>query len=820
MLQEPTVVQSESAQQPTTTHVVHALMQFLVAVRYRKHVVLVALAVASVLGAVYYFTATPYFAANARILVMGSGQDGDSIGRPLEGNRQTNLMLTFENLFDSAKVVQGALPYLRREDRIDFAGAPPEAWPGILQRNLSAQAIQGTNLLEVSYRSKDPKAAVSVIKAVIQSYREFLDETHQSTAKEVAQVLTKERADLTLRLDAKNQELLAARAQTMVIGATVEGEVVHPLAQRAKAFNEALIETQKQRIELDASLAAIKVAIRNGADLQQHVMSVADVVGKEVLLQTLGISPGGSYAQAEMERQLLESKADLKTLLEHLGPNHPEVIAKTDRIRMTEQYLLTYRQRISSRLKAMTNNQIGPMLVEMVQQKLSEMWHREQSLQAQYDDAQQQAINLNGRLAHIDMIEHELKWLRELHDILLEKLANINLKQGGQEIRTAVVQEPMEAKAPFSPSARRIAALVLLGGIAAGMGMVYVLDILDDRFRSVEELQQQLNVPVLTMIRQLPSSDCCGAEALQMHVAPNSTECEAFRTLRTALALADREARQLVVSSAEPGDGKTTMLANLAVAYAQSNKRTLLIDADLRRPGLTAMMGMRGVDGLSSVIRDDGDVVQMATANIRATGVDRLDVLPSGLRPTNPAELLASPRFAELLAWAETVYDQILIDSPPTLATSDTVVIGRLVDGVVMVVQPDKNRRRTVIRAKDSLIAMKIPLLGIVINRVGAENDRGYYGYESGYGYGYGYEYSPDEDDADALDGDCLAEQAGDNQGDGQPGNGPAGDKQAGDIVSLSGRSLAKQTNRLAGETISVEQESNVGTGEVPRRVG
>jgi len=214
--------------------------------------------------------------------------------------------------------------------------------------------------------------------------------------------------------------------------------------------------------------------------------------------------------------------------------------------------------------------------------------------------------------------------------------------------------------------------------------------------------------------------------------------------------LADTDLRHIVVSSAEPGDGKTTVLANLAVSYAQSHKRTLLIDADLRRPGLTSMMGMRGIEGLSSIIGGTDDVTTMAKHHIRASGVDGLDVLGPGPRPTNPAEMLADRRFAELLAWAETVYDQILIDSPPALATSDTAVIGRLVDGVVMVVQPDKNRRRLVIRAADSFATLKIRLLGVVVNRVGAEGDRGYYEY--GGGYGYGADYAADESDQEEAE--------------------------------------------------------------------
>ena len=752
MLQESTAVNSEP-RGDSTAHVVHALMQFLMAVRYRKNVVIAALMVAGLVGGLYYMTATPYYRSGAAILVMGSGgSDGSPVTVPADGARQQSLMRTLQNLLTRDKVVEGAVKYLQPEDCIDMAGAPQEAWPAIIRGGLSSSVNKGTRIIEVGYRSKDPKAAVAVVNAVVQSYRNFLDDTHGDSAAEFRSILTTEKDDLAVRLFQKEQELVAARTEMHDFGIRSSSPVTHPLVERAVYFNKTLIETQKERITQEATLAAIESADRNGEDLQQHIMTVANVVGGEILMRSLGFDHRDSYTQSVIERQLLDDRANLKAMQEHLGPAHPDVTSAVERIRLNEQYLMTYRQRIKDRARELQRTELGRMLIQMVRQKLNETWQLEASLQAKFDQAQADAVRLNAQLTRLEIIEHDLDWLRNLQDTLLERIAKIKVAEKGPEIRTTVVQEPTEATRPFSPNLRRVLMMTLAGGIAAGLILVYVLDTLDDRFRSAEEMQQQMAVPVLAMVRQLEVNDTQGIGALQMHVAPNSTECEAFRTLRTALALADNEARHIVISSAEPGDGKTTVLANLAVSYAQSEKRTLLIDADLRRPGLTAMMGMRGIDGLSSVIRSDQKVVEMATRHIQASGIAGLDVLPSGPRPTNPAELLANPRFSELLAWAETVYDQILIDSPPALATSDAAVIGRLVDGVVIVVQPDKNRRRMVLRATDSLACLKIPLLGIVVNRIGADGDPAYYGYGDGYGYGYGYGGNEDEESFDSRD--------------------------------------------------------------------
>jgi tyrosine-protein kinase Etk/Wzc len=150
--------------------------------------------------------------------------------------------------------------------------------------------------------------------------------------------------------------------------------------------------------------------------------------------------------------------------------------------------------------------------------------------------------------------------------------------------------------------------------------------------------------------------------------------------------------------------------------------------------------------------------------------LEGLDVLASGPRPANPAELLGSQRFSELLAWAESVYDQIFIDSPPTLATSDTAVIGRLTNAVLLVVQPAKNRRRLVTRSVDSFAVHKIPLLGIVVNRIGSGKDGDYYGYGYGsyYGYDYAYHYAGDseegEEEPDLVAGRSVSSPEGKDQ--------------------------------------------------------
>jgi len=727
---------------------VHVLLHFMLAVRYRKNVVIASLLACGLLGGLYFTTATRYYGATAGMLMMQTGMDDLKASLAGQFTEQHSLMTTFENVVRSPKVIEGALERLRRaEDRIDLAGARREHWARILQANLSTSTIPTTNILQVSYRSKDPVVAVTVVNAVVDSYLDFLDKTHKGTAGEISRVLTQERVQLAAQLQQRQQELIEAKAIFGDLSSKNGSEIINPVIKSALFFTDELNAVQRRRIGLQATMAAIQDALRRGEDLQCHFLTIADSVGRELLMESFGLGEYHARIRAMLEEGLIRDRAELQAMQGRLGPAHPQMLARIEMIRRTEEYLRNYDERSNQTVADAQRNQLGPLLVHMVQQKLDETLSQEAALRVQFEASRAKAIELNGRLAALEVLEHDVARLRALNDALTNRIASIDLRQDGQEVCAAVIDQPTVNETPVSPRLARVAFIAIVLGLMVGLVIIYVLDVLDDRFRSIEDIERQLGVPVLSMVRQLPAVNAVGLEALQLYMVPNAAESEAFRTLRTALSLADDQSNRFVVTSAEPGDGKTTVMANLAVCYAQSGKKTLLIDADLRRPGLTDLMQMKDSDGLSNVLRGDTDVVTAATATIQASGMDKLDILPAGPRPTNPGELLAGSRLAELINWAGTLYDRILIDSPPTLATSDAAVLGRLVDGVILVVQPDKNRRRAVIRAVEGLLSLRIAVSGIVLNRVGADKSHDYYGYGYSYGYGYtrGYGYHTEE---------------------------------------------------------------------------
>jgi capsular exopolysaccharide synthesis family protein len=728
---------SEIAGVSLASGLVHGVLQFLRVLWFRRSTVIATMVVVCLLGGLYAATATRYYESEASLLILHTGGDELVPSISVGMSHQNDIMPTYRQLVTSAIVLDGAIALLAPEHRIDFQDAPPEKWIGELSERLSARAIRRTKLIEVKYRSKDPDVAKGVTEAVVESYRNFIDNTHRGTANEIVQILRKEEIELQEKLNQKQAELLASRQSAGDIGVPSGAPVLHPIAQTAIALNDALIEAQKERMEYQSTLEAVQSAVRHGEDLQQHILAIEEAVGREILMAGLGFNTRDAHVQAEMEQSLLADRAELKTLSEHFGPGHPRFAELSDRIRTAEQYLQAYQARVSQQISDLQANQLGPMLVQMIQQALNRSWQKERSIRQSYHEAREEAIQYEGHLAKVEILEHDVARLQNLQDVLIEKIANTDLRQENGDIRATIVKHPQAVHKPVWPRLPVIGLLCLMATVVIGSAVVYIQDILDDRFRSPEELSARVGVQILAMVQRLGDRDATGLQAVEAHVAPNSPETEAFRTLRTALAFHTQESERVVISSSEPGDGKTTVMANLAVNFAQSGKKTLLIDADMRRPGLTTMLNRKGTPGLSDILHSDDDVADLADQWVLDTELEHLDVLASGPRRPNPSELLAGARMGDLLAWADAEYDQVMIDSPPVLVASDALTLGRLVDGAILVVRPDKNRRRLVSRAVDVFKSVSVPVIGVVANCVSADSGKSY-GF-SNYGYGYGY---------------------------------------------------------------------------------
>lgn len=732
------------------TNALAGLSQFLRAAWMRKRVVLFALFVTGVLGALYYVTAIPLYESTAQVLIVSTHSNA------LEANSSSpqlfqNMLPTYVEVVNSDKVLDQAADALPTENRLDLKGIPPDFRATTLRKQLSVIPSKKGNTIEIRYRSRDPKTAAITVSAILDAYVKEMESTHQSDAHRQLALLEQLRRQIEDQLAAKRNELIRLRSESQIMIGPDQMSVSASMDRLTK-LNQFLVNAQQAQINAQAFYNSLRDAMARGANLDQFAQQEMEAVTRMLMMRELNMSAPDGTLFIKAQQDLLQLQKELADKEHYLGENNPAIRELKTKIAQINEFLRQKPQAAADEARRMRTELIGPKLLEIAEQKLLQASNEVQVLRQTLAAEEKMAVGVNHQMAQIADCERSIQRLETQLDGTLNAITNTDLSKFGG-LRISLITPPRVSSKPVSPRLSNLIVVCLSVGIGTGLLIVYVIDMLDDRFRSPEEMRRQLGIPVLAVVRAMPPSDESGIRSVQTFARPNAVESEAFRSLRTTLSLGSEYPTRIAASSTEPGDGKTTVMANLCVAFAQSGKKTLVIDGDMRRPGMTTLLDLKGTAGLSSILRDRRPIAECVGENLFQSGATNLDVIPSGPRPMNPAELLASDRFSELLAWAETTYEQIVVDAPPSLAVTDPTIIGRLVDGIVLVVRPDKNRRRLVIRAAETFTSVGIRVLGLVANHVSGESS-GDFSY--GYGYGYGQDYGHSEQDEDADTDDDL----------------------------------------------------------------
>ncbi len=359
-----------------------------------------------------------------------------------------------------------------------------------------------------------------------------------------------------------------------------------------------------------------------------------------------------------------------------------------------------------------------------------------------------QSKKLSAAIQDVEYLNRELEQVKSLQEAYVEKIRQLELrpKDSQRSLKELNLPKTGYLYGPRLPP-------YLLGGGALGFlvlaGLAVLLDLADKSFRSPEDIAAEIGAPVLGHIpameldklvkrsNQLVDSSLCTIHHSRGRVS------EAYRSVRTGLFFSNRagDLKVIQVTSPVPGDGKSTLSSNLAVTMAQSGRKVLLIDADFRRPRIAKLFNIDSDLGMATVV---AGACELDDATHQSS-IPGLSIMPGGKRPSNPAELLSSQRFADLLGALREKFDIVIVDTPPLLAVSDPSAIAAVVDGVVLTMRLRRNVKPLVTRAAHILESVDAKLLGIVVNGVSQEAGYGYnYGYRDyryAYQYRYGYGY-------------------------------------------------------------------------------
>jgi polysaccharide biosynthesis transport protein len=448
-------------------------------------------------------------------------------------------------------------------------------------------------------------------------------------------------------------------------------------------------------------------------------------------------------ALTDLLKKRSETSSEYSDGLNQYGPNFPKV------------------QRLKAQLKGLDDSidREKQKILDVLESDYREARQREDLLTQALNQQKMEANQMAGKLVEYNILKREAEANKTLYDGLMTKLKETAISQGLRSSNIRVVDPATIPSTPTRPAKTRNLALACLVGLVGGIGLAFLREYLDNTVKTPDDVETLARLPSLAVVPQFADSNGNGKrrgallkvssngrekriELVAQHL-PKSPTSEAFRALRTSILLsqADHPPQVILVSSALPREGKTTAAANLAVTLAQLGDRTVLVDADLRKPGIGRLLnlGSGKYAGLSSYL---AGVSSLDLVSVPHPAIPNLVVIPTGPLPPNPADLLSSHKLADAIAELRTKFKFVVLDSPPIMAATDAVILSVQADGVLLVVRSGTTPKAAFVRTRDLLRSVKCRVLGVVLNAVNSNAPDYFYSYRY---YPYSYGYGPQE---------------------------------------------------------------------------
>ncbi|MDX9786774.1 MAG: polysaccharide biosynthesis tyrosine autokinase [Desulfobacterales bacterium] len=560
-----------------------------------------------------------------------------------------------------------------------------------VQAGISVSPVANSRVVEISYMSENPALAVKVANSVAQAYINNLLDMRMEVSNYSIKWMTKKAETQREKLE-KSEKVLQAylRSQDIV---TVEDKIAL-IPERLSELSRRLTNAETEQKELKAVYDQI---LSTGSGALEAIPVIAE-----------------NEAVDAINKQILKAEQNISDLLKKYGRKHPILISAMDELKGLRSKKHAEMQKAVQTIKnryQLAKSNVG-------------------DLQALLEQTKFEAANLNEKYIQLGILKREVETNRSLYDALMRKLKERDITEENQTVNVWVIEEAALPKIPAKPNKKRNILLATILGLFGGVGLAFFLEYLDNTVKSPEDIEEKFDIPVIGAISLFKGMD----ETIVNSILAESTPIvsEGFKSLRTSIFLssADKPPGSLVVTSMSPGEGKSSICACLAATIARAGKKTLLIDADMRRPVQHQNFKLNNTTGLSSFLAG------IETKNIIENGpVENLHVITAGPVPPNPSELLSSDRMGKLIAKLSDVYDMILVDSPPALNVSDPLIISKNVQGVVIVSWAGSTTYEMISKGLKLFKEISVPLIGMILNRFDAK--------KSGYYYGYGdYYYS------------------------------------------------------------------------------
>lgn len=548
--------------------------------------------------------------------------------------------------------------------------------------------VRSSRLVDVRYQSPDPEYAAAAVNELAAQYAAQSIEIRFLASQEAGEWLRAQLEEQRLKVQESEAALQRFKETQDAVSVDDRQNIV---VQRLTELNAQVTRARIDRINQEALYNRLQEMQANGQPLDSFpaVMTNEVVQGLKTEVNAM-----------RSERAQMAARG--------LGDNFPDVRDLQTRLTAAEARLQIEIDRVA----------------ESVRNEYLAARTREESLVRALNSQQGEVLGLDRKSIEYAALEREASANRQLYENLLERANETGVSGEFRGSNVQVVDRAQVPHGPVLPRVQRDITVAALGGLVLALGLAFGFEFMDSRIKSPDEIRTQLGLPFLGLLPIAPKADA-GGEAALLDTSTPSTFAEAIRGIRTAVLFssADEGARSVLVTSTGPGEGKTVVSSNLAVSLAQAGQRTLVIDADMRRPRLHEALDRSQEPGLSNVLVGETPLDSAA----RLTSVPNLWVLTAGHIPPNPAELLGSKKFDSLYNELKGRFDWIVFDAPPVMAVTDAAVLANRVGGVLFVIGSEMTTRQSAVAAIDQLSAAKAKFVGAVLNRVNVKRHSYYY---------------------------------------------------------------------------------------------
>lgn len=574
----------------------------------------------------------------------------------------------------------------------------PESLANVLLRMVNPAVRRGTRLIDVSVTHTDPKMAQLLADSIGKEYIRQSIEKRAGTARLAYDFLREEADRLKKKLTASENRLQAYREEK---GSASFNDRENIVATKLQDLNSKETQAKTERMRLESDFSALD-KFKNDPDQLLTVPSIAN-----------------HPTVVEIKNQITAMNGNIANLAQRYKEKHPRMIQARSQLAELKRSMREAVLRLPPLIKTEYGNAV----------------ETENNIQAALSEQEKTALDLNKQSIPFNELQREVDADKALYESVLKRGNETDLTKGVQSDPVQIQESASFSPVPVSPQPLRTMLEGIFGGLAVGVLIVGLLNFLDRSIKTVDQAEQVSGLPVLAAV---PLMKFPAEKSYMLMVRdPNSTAAEAFRSLRASVSLLgpESERKVLLFTSAAPSEGKSFSCTNYSVSLAQQGYRTLLIDADLRRPSIHKIFHFdRKIMGITDYLVGRADIQEAS----HAVEVPNLHVMPGGQKAPNPAELLSGESFAALVSDAARSYDRVVIDSAPVMAVSDTLLMTPYVQSVCLVVHARRTARNMVQRAVGVLEQVGSRPVGLVLNRLPRKSGINHYYYYTQHGYGDG----------------------------------------------------------------------------------